>query len=70
MDLVDFSTTFPEENFPYKWLLVYQGHFIKFVRIRALKTKTATEVADVLLDIFWVMGAPIIRGSVQRFCRT
>ena len=51
---------FPEENLSFKWLLVYQDHFTKFVRIRALKTKTATEVADVLLNIFWDMGAPFI----------
>ena len=63
MDLVDFSTTFPEENQPYKWLLVYQDHFTKFVRMHALKTKTAEEVAEVLMDIFWDMGAPTILQS-------
>ena len=63
MDLVDFSTTFPEENQPYKWLLVYQDHFTKFVRMHALKTKTAEEVAEVSMEISWDMGAPTMFQS-------
>ena len=63
VDLIDFSTTFPEENQPYKWLLVYQDHFTKFVRMHALKTKTAEEVAEVMMGIFWDMGAPTILQS-------
>ena len=50
VDLVDFSTTFLEENQPYKWLLVNQDHFTKFVRMHALKTKTAEEVAEITVE--------------------
>ena len=39
------------------------GHFTKFVRMHALKTKTVEEVAEVLMDIFWDMGAPTILQS-------
>ena len=63
MDLIDFSTTFPENNLPYKWLLVYQDHFTKFVRLCPLKTKSAEEVACTLMDIFLDMGAPLILQS-------
>lgn len=36
----------------YKFILNYQDHLTKFVVLRPLKTKTAEEVADILLDIF------------------
>ena len=39
------------------------GSFTKFVRMHALKTKTAEEVTEVLMDIFWDMGAPTILQS-------
>ena len=63
IDLIDFSTIFPEQNQPYKWLLVYQDHFTKFVRLRALINKTAEEVAEALIDFFSDMGAPLILQS-------
>ena len=41
-----------ESGIRYRWLLVYQDHFTKFIRLRAIKNKCAEEVADVLEDIF------------------
>ena len=63
VDLIDLSTTFPENNLPYKWLLVYQDHFTKFVRLCPLKTKSAEELACTLMDILLDMGAPFILQS-------
>jgi len=42
--------------------MVYQGHLTKFVQLRALKSKTAEEVATNILDIFCIFGAPVICG--------
>ena len=63
IDLIDFSTVFPEDNAPYKWLLVYQDHFTKFVRLRALLNKSAEEVANTLMNFFCDLGAPLILQS-------
>lgn len=56
-DLVDFRKT-PDGE--YKWLLVYQDHFTKFVSLRPLKNKEAYGVAVELFKIFADKGAPII----------
>ena len=47
----------------YKFIFVYQDHLTKFVQLRPLKTKTAEEVAYVLLDIFTIFGDPSILQS-------
>ena len=47
----------------YKWLLVYQDHFTKFVQLRPIKQKSAIEVAGALLDIFSIFGVPSILQS-------
>ena len=60
IDLIDFSTVFPEDNAPYKWLLVYQDHFTKIVRLRALVNKCAEEVTKAIMDFFCDLGAPLI----------
>ena len=60
MDLIDFQTC-PDGEF--KWLLVYQDHFTKFVQLRPLKNKSAIEVAKALLDIFTIIGVPAILQS-------
>ena len=39
---------------------MYQEHFIKFVRLRALVNKSAEEVANALMDFFCDLGAPLI----------
>ena len=60
MDLIDMQTC-PDGE--YKWLLVYQDHFTKFVQLRPLKNKSAVEVASALLDIFSIFGVPAILQS-------
>ena len=60
MDLIDFSTTFPEANEPFKWLLVYQDHFTKYIRLCPLMNKSAVVVSGALLNIFWDLGAPLL----------
>ena len=52
VDLIDFRDMSGEHNMsesgiPYRWLLVYQDHFTKFIRLHPLKNKCAVEVADV-----------------------
>ena len=47
----------------YKWIMVYQCHLTKFVIIRPITTKRASEVAFQLLDIFLFFGAPAILQS-------
>jgi len=67
IDLIDLQTN-PDGN--YKFILVYQDHFTKFVILRALKTKRAAEVAYHLLDIFTTFRAPNILHSDngREFC--
>lgn len=67
VDLIDLQTN-PDGN--YKFILVYQDHLTKFVILRALQTKRATEVAYHLLDIFTTFGAPNILHSDngREFC--
>ncbi|XP_054272927.1 KRAB-A domain-containing protein 2-like [Macrosteles quadrilineatus] len=59
-----------EPDGEYKFILNYQDHLTKFVVLRPLKTKTADEVSDVLLDIFCLFGAPYILHSDngREFC--
>lgn len=47
----------------FKFILVYQDHLTKFVRLRPLKSKTAEEVAYHITDIFCELGAPTILQS-------
>jgi hypothetical protein len=60
MDLIDFQTL-PDGD--YKWLMVYQDHFTKYIQLRPLKNKSAIEIASVLLDIFSIFGVPAILQS-------
>ena len=53
VDLIDFRDMSETHNMadcgiPYKWLLVYQDHFTKYLILRPLKHKSAVEVADVV----------------------
>lgn len=43
--------------------MVYQGHFTKFILLRALKTKSVIEVTNALFDIFLILGIPAILQS-------
>jgi hypothetical protein len=47
----------------FKYILNYQDHFTKFIQLRAMKSKTAAEVAWHLLAIFLTFGAPAILQS-------
>ena len=47
----------------YRFLMVYQDHLTKFVILRALTSKRASEVAMQILDIFLLFGAPDILQS-------
>ncbi|CAG5037651.1 unnamed protein product [Parnassius apollo] len=60
VDLIDMQSS-PVGEF--KLILVYQDYLTKFVLIRPLRTKTAVEVSNVLLDIFCLFGAPSILQS-------
>ena len=60
VDLIDMQS---QADVDYKWILVYQDHLTKFVNIRPNKTKHATEIAYILLDIFCTFGAPSVLQS-------
>jgi len=60
MDLIDFQTC-PDGEF--KWLMVYQDHFTKFVLLRPLPSKQAIEVAKALIDIWTHIGVPQLLQS-------
>ena len=47
----------------FKYILNYQDHLTKFVRLRPLKSKRAAEVGYNILDIFCEVGAPVILQS-------
>jgi len=67
VDLIDYQSQ-PDEN--YKFLLVYQDHLTKFVVLKPLTSKRAEEVAYNILDIFLLIGAPVILQSDngREFC--
>ncbi|KAL4126488.1 hypothetical protein QTP88_010710 [Uroleucon formosanum] len=60
IDLIDFQST-PDRNF--KWVMIYQDHATKYLYLRPLTSKRATEVAHELLKIFLEQGAPQILQS-------
>ena len=62
VDLIDFQAS-NEVNLPYRFLLVYQDHLTKFIVLRPLKTKTAVEVSQTLMEIFCLIGPPHILQS-------
>ncbi|KAK3909807.1 KRAB-A domain-containing protein 2 [Frankliniella fusca] len=60
VDLIDFQSH-PDGEF--KHIMTYQDHLTKFVVLKPMRTKTALEVANYLLDIFLTIGAPVILQS-------
>jgi hypothetical protein len=60
IDLVDMQSC---KDGDYKWILNAQNHHTKMVHLRALKSKTAAEVAINVFDIFINFGAPLILQS-------
>ncbi|KAE8739593.1 hypothetical protein FOCC_FOCC014909 [Frankliniella occidentalis] len=67
IDLVDMQTMADGE---WKWILVCQDHLTKFIHLRPLKSKRAIEVAEHVLSIFLVFGAPTVPQSDngREFC--
>ena len=61
VDLVDMQSM--QSGSHKKWIMVYQDHLTKFCILRALTSKRAAEVAYHLLDIFLLIGAPVILQS-------
>ncbi|XP_060809059.1 KRAB-A domain-containing protein 2-like [Amyelois transitella] len=60
VDLIDMQS---QEDRGHKFIMVYQDHLTKFVILRPLTSKRATEVAYQLMDIFLTFGAPCILHS-------
>lgn len=69
VDLVDMQSSADGE---FKWIMNAQDHLTKFTHLRALARKTAAEVANNLVDIFLVFGAPCILQSDngREFCNS
>lgn len=67
VDLIDYQS---HPDGPYKFIMVYQDHLTKFVILRSLKSKCAVEVADKLIEIFTLFGAPTVLQSDngREFC--
>ncbi|XP_029348199.1 SCAN domain-containing protein 3-like [Acyrthosiphon pisum] len=59
-DLIDMQA---QPDGDYKFICVHQDHLTKFVILRPLRHKSAEAVANVLLDIFTLFGAPAILQS-------
>lgn len=60
VDLIDMQAQ-PDSN--YKFILVYQDYFTKFVNLRLLTYKRGEKVVCVLLVVFTIFGAPAILQS-------
>ena len=60
VDLIDMQIQ-PDGDL--KWIFVYQDHLTKFVQLRPVTSKRASEIAYQLLDIFSIFGAPSITQS-------
>ncbi|CAM9380087.1 unnamed protein product, partial [Heterosigma akashiwo] len=60
MDLIDFQSN---ADGSFKFVLSYQDHAIKFTHFRALTDKSAASVAQELLAIFHIQGAPLLLQS-------
>lgn len=60
IDLIDMQTSADGE---YRFILVVQDHLTKFIHLRALPRKEARFVAENVIDIFLIFGAPSILQS-------
>ncbi len=47
----------------FKWICNVQDHFTKYCWLKAIKNKSAEEVAAVLYELFGTYGAPLILQS-------
>ena len=60
VDLIDFQS---QPDCDYKFILVYQDHLTKFIVLRPLKSKSADEVCENVIDIFTLLGTPSVLQS-------
>ncbi|XP_043491623.1 KRAB-A domain-containing protein 2-like [Polistes fuscatus] len=60
VDLIDFQSQ-PDRE--YKFIMVYQDHLTQFVILKSLTSEKAEEVANNLVEIFSLLGAPSILQS-------
>ena len=60
VNLIDYQSR-PDGE--YKFVLVYQDHFTKYVLLRALKKKTMEAIVNELFGMFIDFGAPVILQS-------
>lgn len=60
VDLINFQSSPDGEH---KWLMNYQDHATKFLHLRPIKSKHASNVAEELSKIFFTFGAPAILQS-------
>ena len=60
VDLIDMQSKPHPGN---KWIMAYQDHLTTFCVIRAIVCKRAAEVALHLVDIFLLLGAPVVLRS-------
>ena len=60
IDLIDMQSL-PDGE--YRWILVYQDHFTKFVVLRPIKQKSAVCVVEALFNIFTLFSVPAILQS-------
>ena len=57
------ANMYPDSVTPYKFLMVYMGHFTKKVNLVPLRYKPAEEVSERIRDIFCDSGPPHILHS-------
>lgn len=57
VDIINFESHTDDD---YKFILVYQDLHTKFVILRALKSKSTSEVCEHIIDIFTLLGAPSV----------
>ena len=60
VDLIDMGSI-PDNN--YRWIINFQDHFTKRVVLKPPFRKCAIEVANILVAIFYTLGAPNIHQS-------
>lgn len=47
----------------FEFIMEYQDHLTNFVVLRPLKSNTADEVCEIIINIFTLLGAPCILQS-------
>lgn len=60
IDLIDMQS---QEFNEFRYIMVYQDHLTKFVVLKPLKFKKVDEIAENLIEIYTLFGAPAILQS-------